>query len=347
MDNIYKIQYSAALEYYKNSLNKYEKEVTSLKYHNILESMAFEFLNAVQLCEKLSLYKSMKNKPKMHFTSLDEATVFYRKLINFNKKTEKLLEDASYIAEIGLLANQINEHALKTPYLGASFCIEPNREIIQLAEKCLTEIPNFPKILTKEFRWNFIESVILSLDEPDLQWLAESKVIKTNDIDHISLQGTEEYQNKIKFLCQYLNHPNPIIASYQLKLKGVTFPNDDGSSRQQNLAMLHAYMEEKTNEKVVLSVEPYTYMPEIGAPEPAIKVAWNGKVVGNIAKDVVSEILEKYNNPQFSAVVEKVSGGQDGMSWGCTVKFDIIAPGYTAKAQEFENTTDIEKEASA
>ena len=352
MDNMegkmgYKEQYNKSLSEYKEIMANYEKIITSPRYHEILSTMPFEFLNAIQLCEQLSLFQKLETKPKMSFSSLDEAKVFYRNLIHFNKKTEKLLEDASYIAEVGRLAKMVNDCAVNSPYLGKTFCIEVNTEITELAKKCLSEIPRFPDILTKKFRWNYIESVILSLDKNDLKSLVESKVIKANDIDHICLiTENQDYYEKIKYLCEVLNHPQPIMQTYQLKLKGVTFPNDDGSSRQENLTMLKKYNEEHPDSIISLTAESYTYVPEIGDPEPAIKIAWDGKVIGNIGNDVVEEISKKYKSPQMTATLEKVSGGDDKMNFGCVIKLNIIAPGYAdiSHTEEYISSQNTQQE---
>lgn len=333
--NNYQEQYNKFFEMYKEIMGDYEELTSSPRYQEILETMPFEFLSAIQLCEKLSLFEKLNPKPRMHFQSLDEATVFYRNLINFNKKTDKLLEDASYIAEVQRTAEKLNALVTDSPYLGKRFCIEPNNEIIQLAGRCLTEIPQYPKKLTKAFRWNFIESAIYCLEKEDLAWLADSKVIKADDINHICLtESNPAYKEKVEFLCQKLGHPQPIIASYTLKLKGVTFPNEDGSSRQENLTALREYAESNSNKEIPLTASSYIYVPEIGTPEPAISVAWEGRVIGNIAKDAAAEITEMYTNPQFTASLSKVSGGNDGLNLGCVITLNVIAPEYAPKATE-------------
>lgn len=326
----YKEQYQEQFTIYQNKLSEYETLIDTAKYQEILATMPFEFLNAVQLCEQLSLYEKLETKPKMHFNSLDEAKVFYKNLINFKSRTENLLDDAAYIAKIGDLAKEINQLVSESSYLENNLAIASNTDIIALAERCLIEIPKFPQILTKKFRWNYIESAIISLNKEDLQILVASKVIKPTDIDNISLIETKnDYTEKVKFLCQIMNRPAPILASYEQKLKGVTFPNDDGSSRQENLAQLKAYAEAHPNETISLTAESYIYTPEIGDPEPAIKVNWDNKTIGNIARSVAEDISEKYKNPQFTASLEKISGGDDKMNYGCVIHLNIIAPGYT------------------
>lgn len=324
----YQEQYGEALNLYKEMLQSYDEMVSSARYHEILGTMPFEFLNANQLCEKLLLYHKLEKKPKMKFGSVDEVIVFYRNLIQFDRKTEQLLEDAAFIANVGSVAKELNEYVCTSPYLGNNYCVQPNIEVINIAQKCLLELPQFPKLRTKEFRWNFIESAILSLEMEELNDLVTRHIIKPADIDNISLnENVLGYHEKIEYLCKLLNRDKPIAASYNLKLKGVTFANLDGSSRQENLESLMKYAEENAGE-IPLRAESYTYVPEIGNPEPAIRIYWGEKEIGNIAKDVAEEITNKYKNPQFTATLEKISGGENGLNFGCLINLNIIAPAY-------------------
>lgn len=340
----YQKQFQNSMETYQKMVEDYEELTNSSRYFEILSTMPFEFLNASHLCEQLALYEKLEQKPRMYFNSLDEAKVLYKNLIGFPAKSEKLLEDASFVVEIGSRAEEINRYVENNPYLSKELAISPNNEVVDIAKRCLSEIPSYPKMLTKKFRWNYIESVIYSLDKGSLDWLAKSKVIKAEDIDHISLIGeSDAYHEKVQFLCDILNHPQPVVASYQLKLKGVTFPNEDGSSRQKNLEELRKHSLE-SSEVVQLAAESYEYQPEIGSPEPAIRISWNGKCIGNIAKSVAEEISEKFNNPQCTATLDHFSGGSDGMNLGCVINLNIIAPGYSQVHQEASKEGEVSAE---
>lgn len=333
-NNTYQEQYGEALTLYKTMLESYEELIFSSRYHEILSCMPFEFLNATQLCEKLTLFEKLDIKTRMNFTSADEAIVFYRNLVQFNRKTNQLLEDASYITNIGSIAAEINDYVMNSPYLGDTYCVQPNMDVISIAKKCLLEIPHYPQKLTKKFRWNFIESVIISLPKEDLKPLVDTKIIKTEDLDNISLiNDSEAYTEKIEYLCNLLQRPLPYVCNYALKLKGVTFPNADGSSRQDNLNELIKYKEEHKDEIITLSAEKYIYTPEIGDNEPAIRILWNGKEIGNIAKDVVQDIEERFVNPHFSVTLKEVTGGDKGLNYGCMVDFNIT---YSKKLDDME-----------
>lgn len=330
-----------ALNKYKEKLEAYDKLTSSPEYLEIISTMPFEFLNAIQLCEKLVLYQNLQKKPHMYFSNRDEAVVFYNNLISFRKRTSKLLEDATYMAEIGRLAQEINSFCT-CPYLGPTYFVLPNYEVINIAKKCLTEIPQYPRLCTKEFRWNYIESIILSLSIEDLKWMAKAGIIKNEDIDHISLiEKTNAYQDKIKELCEHFHREIPPEQSYTIKLKGVSFPNKDGSSRQEILKELHEYM--KVNPSPQLTTRTYIYTPEIGSPEPALAILYNGHEIGNVGKDIIAEIDAKFNHPQYTAELVDVYGGENNKCFGCKIKLGVIAPELT---KEINGKTESELQQS-
>lgn len=251
----YQTQYSNSLTIYQEKLEEYKKLTENSKYSEIVDSMPFDFLEAEQFCDKLSLFAEMgkgsakamgSTKARMSFTSAEDAIIFYKKLISFKNKTGELLENASCIVDVGQKAADLNFYVENNPYLGADYKIAINETITDIAGRCLRKIPDYPKNMTKEFRWHFIESAIYSLPIPEIDKLVQAKVIKGTDIDHISLtEEKNDYQAKITHLCAITGHTQPIIASYPLKLKGVTFPNADGSSRQEHLKALKEYVDEQ------------------------------------------------------------------------------------------------------
>lgn len=101
----------------------------------------------------------------------------------------------------------------------------------------------------------------------------------------------------------------------EIKLAGVTFKNDDGSSRQANLQNLKAKAEPFDN-NVNLEFERYDFQGE-----PAVLVTANGFGLGNIPKSEVDFIL--YTS--FTLLEYKVIGGGQSksgqsQSYGCILK---------------------------
>ena len=322
----YQTELQSALNYYQKMLETYEQLTNSQRYFEIISVMPFEFLGATQLCDKLSLYEKLEKKPRMFFSNKEEAFSFYQNLINFPGKSKKLLEDAAYMAEVGKVATDINKFASTSPYLGDIYKVVPNDDIITMAEKCLREIPLYRKKLTKEFRWNYIESVILSLNQEELDWLLDKKVIKSIDLDNISLTETvNQYQEKIKHLCTKLGRDLPAEAVYTIKLKAVTFNNDDGTSRQDIIKKMQEVRTFHPERPIRLTAIPYIFTPEVGNPEPALRIEWDGQCIGNVGKDVVAEVDKKFSHPQYTADLIDIVGGDD-VAFGCKIKLGVIAP---------------------
>lgn len=322
----YQTELQNALTNYQKMLEVYEQLISSQRYFEIISTMPFEFLGAAQLCDKLTLYERLEKKPRMFFASKEEAYIFYQSLIKFPEKSKKLLEDAAYMAEVGKVASDLNRFASTSPYLGDTYKVVPNNDIITMAEKCLREIPLYRKKLTKEFRWNYIESVILSLNQEELDWLLEKKVIKSIDIDNISLTETvNQYQEKVKHLCTALGRELPAEATYIIKLKAVTFNNDDGVSRQDVIKKMQAMRISHPMQPIRLVAIPYVFTPEVGNPEPAVRIEWEGQCIGNVGKDVVAEVDSKFNHPQYTADLVDITGGND-VAFGCKIKLGVIAP---------------------
>ena len=335
--NNYENQYKEIFEKYEEMVSEFHKIVESSEYHDASMSASFDFLNALRLCRILEAFAKNPKENPVNFTHIDSVVVFYRDLIQFKQIAPTVLEKAACINHVGKMADEINEFVASTPYLGKAFSVYFDEDILKWARECLEEIPKYPTLLTKEFRFSFLQSVISALPREDLEILVAKKIISANDINNITIVAADKnYVNKVNYLCELLGHPAPVSEEYDLKLAGVTFPNDDGTSRQENIAEMEKYLADHPEEPIILSAEKYTYVPEIGDPEPAIRISWNGKCIGNLAKGVARDIDARYINPQFKAHLVSITGGNDGMNRGCKIHFGIIAPEYVKTEEEKE-----------
>lgn len=331
----YESQYKEIFDKYEQMVDKFHKTVESQEYHDASVSASFDFLNALRLCRILKSFAKNPKENTVSFAHVDAVVVFYRDLIHFKKIAPFVLEKAACINQVGKMADEINEFVTSTPYLGKAFSVYFDEDVLKWARECLEEIPKYPDLLTKEFRYSFLQSVIATLPREDLDILVAKKIIGANDINNIAIvSANENYIGKINYLCELLGHPRPVAEQHELKLVGVTFPNDDGTSRQENIVEMRKYMDSHPDEPILLDAEKYTYVPEIGDPEPAIKISWNGKCIGNLAKGVARDIDMRYVNPQFKAYLVSITGGNDGMNIGCKIHLGIIAPEYTKTAEE-------------
>lgn len=339
----YQTQYENSLNIYHDKLAEYQSLTENQKYGEIVDSMSYDFLEATQFCDKLALFAKMgktSTKARMTFTSAEDAIIFYQKLISFKNKMNELLENASCIVEVFQKAEEINFYVENNPYLGNDLKIPVDNTISEIAEKCLREIPEYPKYMTKEFRWHFIESTIFSLPIAEIDKLVQVKVIKGSDIDHISLtEKKNDYEAKITHLCAVTGHTQPVVASYDLKLKGVTFPNADGSSRQEHLKALKEYVDTHPEEVIPLTTESYTYQPEMGEAEPAVRIFWGTREIGNIPRIAAEELQKKFDHPQCKAVLKNVTAPSDKLNAGCTIVLSVIAPQYTDFGKTLQENT--------
>lgn len=321
---LYAEMYTKDFNEYKNYLEEYNKRISSNKYQEIVNTMPFRFLNAIHLCEQLDLFQKCNPKPKMYFSSLEEAQLFYKNLVTFKKTSDELLENAAYIVELDKLRTDINLCVKDSPYLRNDLCVAEDKTLPDIAKKCVEILPKYPEMITKTFKWNFIESCIICFNCNDLGLMVDNKIIRDEDLDNICLTETiNDYQRKVSFLYKYMDKPTLKKYTMSCKLKGVTFPNDDGSSRQENLKELKKYMEENPTETIHLQTQNYTYTPEIGEPEPAIRLLWNNKCIGNLSKTLAAELVN-YKESQYEIEMEKLAGGVDeNMALGCAVKLTL------------------------
>ena len=90
------------------------------------------------------------------------------------------------------------------------------------------------------------------------------------------------------------------------KIVGVTFNNEDGTSRQFNISKV------KQNDE--LKLIPYEYEPG----EDALGVFHNNRQIGNINADLCYELIEKIKNGELIHVFANPTGG-NGKTYGCNI----------------------------
>ena len=158
-----------------------------------------------------------------------------------------------------------------------------------------------------------------------------AKIIKANNLDMISPTGSEVYEQRLRHVCDLLGRESIAIAEYNHKLRGVSFDNEDGENRQEILKCMSEAVER--GEKIELTAEQYTYVPDVGESEPAIRILWNGKTIGNVSRGVVKDILEKTDSAiSIMADFVAITGG-GSVSYGCDVNIDVYAIVKTAEAE--------------
>lgn len=147
------------------------------------------------------------------FSSVEEAEVLYGNIRNFKKKMDELLDAASYIMEVDTLTDKINVLVDNAPYLPGNLKLYNNKYLSQIAADCLQELPNYPKLASYEFLYNFVESCLYSFNKEQLQALVSKKIIKGITIDKIALNGTEKYEENLQYLCFLTGHKEIVTNS--------------------------------------------------------------------------------------------------------------------------------------
>lgn len=117
------------------------------------------------------------------------------------------------------------------------------------------------------------------------------------------------------------------LNSYDVKVVGVTYDNDDGSSRQEILS--------RTEQYDPLLIEYFEYC---GTPAYSVNNL-DGETIGNLPKELSAEIYKKYPDSSLDAYVVDILGGDDGLKYGCRIHIDVLNTGNTSDSPH--STPDI------
>lgn len=99
---------------------------------------------------------------------------------------------------------------------------------------------------------------------------------------------------------------NVVVREIHTKVAGVTFRNEDGSSRQKILADICP--------GEAVAFEHFTYQ---GAP--AYSVSCCGRQIGNLPADLARDLYELPDDYTFVGEVHQITGGYDGLAYGCNL----------------------------
>ena len=330
---LYKENLEKSMDNYNKLKEQYEKLVYSDKFYQVSASMPFDFLKGRYIIETLALYKDMDGQARLNFRSGDDAVQRFLDITDFKNHIEDILDGAAFVMEVAEVEKQINTLVSSTPYLSSSLEVPTLGRLENIANDCVKELPMYKSLMTKEFRIGYIESCIQSLPKNELSKLLTARIIKDTDLDKISLTGGKQYEENIKFLCEITGHKEIIEKNFVQRLKGVKANDDNGISRQDYLKEISKMIREgKTPD---INVVPCIYTPEMGNPEPSIKIMWDDKCIGFMPKEVAKNLSEAYENPQYKASIKNIIGGND-IAYGCEINFSVISPKYTL-SNEKEN----------
>ena len=104
-----------------------------------------------------------------------------------------------------------------------------------------------------------------------------------------------------------------VVRDFNTKVVGVTFGNDDGTSRQEIIKSC------KSGDDIILKPVPTTEFPDaIGVFKK------DGKQLGHINADLAAELKERYPNNPMSVSVANITGG-GGKNFGCNLHIVIYS----------------------
>lgn len=116
---------------------------------------------------------------------------------------------------------------------------------------------------------------------------------------------------------------NKFIRTITVRIVGVSFKNDDGSSRQRIISKLES--------GDPLCLEHYDY-----SGEPAYSVTTlDDECIGNLPKDLSFDIFNHYRDYSIDASVNDVIGGEDGQKYGCVIDIDFYEIVSDEQVSEF------------
>lgn len=116
---------------------------------------------------------------------------------------------------------------------------------------------------------------------------------------------------------EYLDFLNSygLIRSFITKVVGVTFPNDDGTNRQDILAMC-------------VNGEPVVFDWHTFRGAPACAVITDHGQIGYLSAELAAELDADYGEDEyiFEGHISDILGGEDGLNYGCYIMLSIYGP---------------------
>ncbi len=333
--------YKALFEQHRNKYNLLINELNEMKmndtYKDAVNSASFEFLRALYLAKRIDIYTNSEEgrKPVFIFTSAQEALSTYADIVNFPKMSEKLLSKAVIINQVDRKISEINDLVKSSDYLTSDYLIEQtDTQVNNLAKEVLSLIPKTEKSLNKELRLDILKDICNQFNSVQVGHLADKKMFRISDIDNlVKVVTTDNGKANIKALCNKFNLDVVPVKTEVLRIKGCTFNNEDGTSRQGNIRELETYIN-ANGIAPALRVENFTYKPEIGEEEPAARIIWGDKELGVLPRDVAIELHNSYADKIITAKANKILGGGN-VSYGVEITLDICEKAKV-KEQELE-----------
>lgn len=102
-----------------------------------------------------------------------------------------------------------------------------------------------------------------------------------------------------------------LLKSMTARVVGVSFDNDDGTSRQDIISGL------SVGEALLLNYHEYENEPAYAVTDAL------GNCIGHVLKELAATIYQKYKDCYFAVSVDGITGGDSGLKYGCVISIDI------------------------
>lgn len=114
-----------------------------------------------------------------------------------------------------------------------------------------------------------------------------------------------------KMLADLPATPSAVLRDFNTKVVGVTFGNDDGTSRQEIIRAC------KPGDDIIFKPVPTAEYPDaVGVFNK------RGQQLGHLGADLAAELKSKYPNNPMSVTVNNITGGGD-KNYGCNLHIII------------------------
>lgn len=329
MEKNYEVLYRNAKENYERLLSDYLALTDTPAYRNATLLIPMALLEANYLNKRLAYYTAQPKGQSlpMHFRSIQDAYATYIDITHYEERVGKLLDDAAVIVEADNMAKRINDYVALSDFLNPAQAVERNEFVTSAAKELVKAYPATLARLTPSLIHCIQRDILSGFDGRHIMAIQARGFVSADDIDTLTLIcNTAQGKENLEMIRASLGLQQPAIKKAEIHAKGVTFPNPDGSSRQEYLKELDEYVK-TTKEKPSLTLIPYTYYPELGDPEAAVKILWGDREIGNLPKDVAIQIHGEYADKVLSAtLVNVVGGGDKDMSYGLILNLEVREP---------------------
>ena len=293
----------------------------------IRTTMPFRFLKARYILDTLALFQD--GESTITFKTGEEAARQYLDIVGFKHEKEELLNHASYLEEVIHVKDELNALVKDNPYLSDSLSLPGFGRLETIVKDCLKEVPKYKELMTKAFRINFIQSCIKVLNETDLNLLLEKNIIMAKDLDVVNqtaYTNDATYQHNLTYLRGVTGttpaaEPKKESAKvYHTKIKGTTYANEDGTSRQDILKEIAEQVKAGANVKLTAVMSEFT--KEDGEKEPYVPVSYGDKIVGSLSREKAFEVSGEFTNPAFTIRNFEILGG-GSVNYGCSIEVEV------------------------